>query len=191
MIQTKDARLPKYLLDNGIEFFALNGHAFKLQNGVVTQFKDFSDANMEVIKHDFYNDVRGQIGLDRIGMHNASENERIEQWLICNYGAFDTKADIFNDERQREYYDCGRHGCCEGEHWVCKPVIAQGGELTKRETEITQLICQGFFDHEIADHLFVSEDTVKNHRRNIQQKLGKHTKSAIAAFGVSMNLIPK
>lgn len=48
-----------------------------------------------------------------------------------------------------------------------KPLI----ELSKRELEILKLVTQGLKNSEIADHLFVSTDTVKKHLYNAYQKL--------------------
>ena len=44
--------------------------------------------------------------------------------------------------------------------------------LTRRETEITQLILQGKTNAEIAGELFISETTVKKHVSNIFEKTG-------------------
>lgn len=44
--------------------------------------------------------------------------------------------------------------------------------LTKREKEIVELILKGLSSAAIADKCFVSEGTVKNHRKNIYRKLG-------------------
>jgi DNA-binding NarL/FixJ family response regulator len=44
--------------------------------------------------------------------------------------------------------------------------------LTKREKEIIELLAQGKKNKEIATHLFLSEHTVKTHRKNIAEKLG-------------------
>ena len=44
--------------------------------------------------------------------------------------------------------------------------------LSKREKEVASLVAQGFKNKEIADRLFISEQTVKNHMHNIFEKLG-------------------
>ncbi|MBN2125577.1 MAG: helix-turn-helix transcriptional regulator [Deltaproteobacteria bacterium] len=43
--------------------------------------------------------------------------------------------------------------------------------LTKRETEIVSYIFKGYRNAEIAERLFISEGTVKNHLRNIFEKV--------------------
>lgn len=44
--------------------------------------------------------------------------------------------------------------------------------LTKRERQIIGLVCQGLKNHKIADLLFISEGTVRNHLTVIYEKLG-------------------
>lgn len=43
--------------------------------------------------------------------------------------------------------------------------------LTKRETEVIQMVCKGYNSKEIADQLYLSSFTVQTHRRNIFRKL--------------------
>lgn len=44
--------------------------------------------------------------------------------------------------------------------------------LTKREKEVFLLLIQNMTTKEIADKLFISEKTVRNHISNAMQKLG-------------------
>ena len=50
--------------------------------------------------------------------------------------------------------------------------IFQAAELTEREKEILLLICQELTMKEIGQRLFLSENTVRNHRVNIMEKVG-------------------
>ena len=61
--------------------------------------------------------------------------------------------------------------------------------LTKREHEILQLITQAFSNKEIAQKLFISDQTVSVHRKNIMRKLGvSNTVSLVkAAQNLSIN----
>ena len=63
--------------------------------------------------------------------------------------------------------------------------------LTKREYEVLTLIAEGFNNREIANHLFISEKTVKNHVSNIFKKINVNdrTQAAIYAYKNSIKKI--
>ena len=50
-------------------------------------------------------------------------------------------------------------------------------ELTRREREVLEQLCQGKSYKMIADALFISEDTVRHHLKNIYKKLQVNSKS--------------
>lgn len=54
--------------------------------------------------------------------------------------------------------------------------------LTSREAEIALLISDGLSNREIADQLFVSEGTVKNHLTNILEKLNLRDRTQLAIY---------
>ncbi len=58
----------------------------------------------------------------------------------------------------------------------------QGAGLTGREREICVQIRNGFSNQEIATRLGISPHTVKNHIRNIHQKLGVQTRAKLVAL---------
>lgn len=60
----------------------------------------------------------------------------------------------------------------------CSQLAAQH-ELSKRETEIIQLLAQGRSRSYIAENLYLSENTVKWYCRQIYQKLGIHKKQEL------------
>jgi DNA-binding CsgD family transcriptional regulator len=55
-------------------------------------------------------------------------------------------------------------------------------KLSIREVEILGLIMQGLTNHEIADKLFISYETVKSHRRNILEKTGAKNTAALINY---------
>lgn len=69
-----------------------------------------------------------------------------------------------------------------------KPLF-QHGELTEREKEILLLICQELTMKEIGQKLFLSENTVRNHRVNIMEKVGVHNIVGLVKFAYEMGLV--
>ncbi len=61
-------------------------------------------------------------------------------------------------------------------------LLMQEGGLTAREMEIASLIRDGMDDKEIGGRLFISIHTVKNHVKNIHQKLDVHTRAKLVAL---------
>jgi DNA-binding NarL/FixJ family response regulator len=62
--------------------------------------------------------------------------------------------------------------------------------MSPREDEVLQLVAQGATNKEIADSLFISENTVKTHLRNIMDKLHLANRSQAAAYAVKRGLVP-
>lgn len=56
--------------------------------------------------------------------------------------------------------------------------------LTKREKEILMHVIKGLTNREIAAALFISENTVKNHLRNIMEKLQMNNRVQAATFAL-------
>ena len=64
----------------------------------------------------------------------------------------------------------------------------QGGALSAREREIVILVAQGFKNKEMAERMFISEQTVKNHLHNIFDKLGVSDRLELALYAIHHNL---
>ena len=62
--------------------------------------------------------------------------------------------------------------------------------ITKRELEILELIAQGMSNREIADKLFVSENTVKTHSSRLFDKLSAKRRTQAVQIAKEMKLIP-
>ncbi len=62
--------------------------------------------------------------------------------------------------------------------------------LTDREREVLDLLVQGITSNrELAERLFVSENTVKYHLRNILRKLHLQNRAQVIAYAVRHGLI--
>lgn len=71
-----------------------------------------------------------------------------------------------------------------------KPIKEEKANLSPREEEVLHLVSQGATNKGIADSLFISENTVKTHLRNIMDKLHLANRSQAAAYAVKRGLTP-
>src|SRR5947208_9475879 len=66
---------------------------------------------------------------------------------------------------------------------------AAGAQLTPREMQVLRLVAQGLNNKDIAEKLFISENTVKNHIRNILDKLHLHSRMEAVVYAVKEKLL--
>lgn len=62
-------------------------------------------------------------------------------------------------------------------------------ELTEREVEILRLIAEGLNNREIGDRLFISQNTVDTHRKNIMRKLDASNVATLIKFAMKAGLM--
>jgi DNA-binding CsgD family transcriptional regulator len=62
--------------------------------------------------------------------------------------------------------------------------------ITPRELEILELIASGLSNREIAERVFVSENTVKTHSSRVFDKLGARRRTQAVQRGKELRLIP-
>ena len=62
-------------------------------------------------------------------------------------------------------------------------------KLTDREMQVLKLVARGMNNRDIAKELFISENTVKNHVRNILEKLQIHSRMEAVMIAVREKLI--
>jgi DNA-binding NarL/FixJ family response regulator len=62
-------------------------------------------------------------------------------------------------------------------------------QLTSRELEVLKLVAQGMSNKEIAAELYISENTVKNHVRNILEKLHLHSRMEAVVYAVREKIL--
>jgi two-component system response regulator DegU len=65
----------------------------------------------------------------------------------------------------------------------------QHSELTEREKEILLLICQELTMKEIGQRLFLSENTVRNHRVNIMEKVGVNNIVGLVKYAYEVGVV--
>jgi two-component system NarL family response regulator len=69
------------------------------------------------------------------------------------------------------------------------PGVPDTPRLTARELEVLVQVARGHNNREIARTLFISENTVKNHVRNMLEKLQLHSRTEVVVYAVRENLL--
>lgn len=110
------------------------------------------------------------------------------RFVRCNFGSLDHIDDV--DESNFIHFEkvpCPMRGECPHECVICQPEFNTA--LTAREYEILAMIVEGLTDQNIADRLFRSYDTIRNHRRNIEHKLQCNSKVKLIEYARKNNMI--
>lgn len=111
--------------------------------------------------------------------------EYFTQWLICNFGGEDHTPDLLLSSKTfyKEYWDCGVKETCPAFGKGCRK------DLTPRQFEILQLFREGLPDKLIAEKLGITENTVREHRRNIFSKFSSRNKQEAIRSAASNSII--
>ncbi len=70
-----------------------------------------------------------------------------------------------------------------------EPSQVPGPRLTDRELEVLKLVAKGMNNRDIGAELYISENTVKNHVRNILEKLHLHSRMEAVVYAVREKLL--
>ncbi|HVM46966.1 MAG TPA: response regulator transcription factor [Candidatus Acidoferrum sp.] len=62
---------------------------------------------------------------------------------------------------------------------------SKAGELTSRESEVLQLIAEGFANKQVAAELSISIKTVEKHRQQVMNKLNIHDVAGLTRYAIS------
>ncbi len=77
-----------------------------------------------------------------------------------------------------------QHGHSHGKNLPEMPEALRKNILSTREIEVISLIVQGYINKEIAEKLHIGLATVVTHRKNIMDKLGFKSVSALTIYAV-------
>lgn len=74
---------------------------------------------------------------------------------------------------------------------MCKRKKAQNctSEISKREIEVLQLVCQQLTADEIGKKLFISVKTVNGHRTNLLHKTGSRNVTGLVLYAFKNNIL--
>jgi DNA-binding NarL/FixJ family response regulator len=62
-------------------------------------------------------------------------------------------------------------------------------ELTNREKEVLELICQGYSNQEVSEKLFISQRTVERHRSSLLFKTNSKNSISLVVYSIKNNLV--
>lgn len=127
--------------------------------------------------------------LDHLYKHSwESRWLMFRRFVSCNFGTLDNTAD--KDENNTFHFEqvnCPIRCECQDCSIICNPQF--NSCLTKRERQIVAMICSNMSDNDIANELYLSLNTIKNHRVNILRKLNVHNKQGISDYARKNNLL--
>lgn len=112
----------------------------------------------------------------------------VNRFCKCNFGSLDsTHKDIdasghFHFERP----NCPLRGECKYENVICNPTF--NSRLSDAELRVMKLVYEGLSNEEVADKLYLSPHTVKNHIKSVYLKLGIHEKSEFIQYAHNNHL---
>ena len=75
------------------------------------------------------------------------------------------------------------------EEVVDDPETKKASQLTRRESEILQLLAEGFTTSEMAEKLFTSKRTIETHRQNILEKTNTKNTAALIKLAMTQGLL--
>lgn len=151
--------------------------------------REFIQTFMEILR-EFYPDALDAL-MDIYSKSEANKNYRdylvVRRFIKCNFGLYDNMIDVdahwnFNFE----FVGCPLRGECKYDKVVCSPKF--DSKLSCRELEVMRMLFKGVCDSEIADKLFISLNTVNNHRKNSFKKLGVHSMPEFMRYAMTNNL---
>lgn len=112
----------------------------------------------------------------------------VRRFCKCNFGKLDsTRLDVeANGSFNFEKVDCPLRGECRFEGVICCPVF--NTELSDAEMRVMRLVYDGLDNDQIAEQLYLSPHTVKNHIKSAYTKLGIHAKHEFVQYAMKNNL---
>lgn len=111
----------------------------------------------------------------------------VNRFCRCNFGELDsTKSDISGEDFNFEKVSCPMRGECALEGIVCMPRF--NSTISDGEMRVMRLVYQGLDITAIADQLYLSPNTIKNHIKSVYKKLGIHEKADFIRYANNNNL---
>lgn len=175
------------------EFYTFESEVWFRKDGQTSQLTEDSEeaiSELTGIVKTFYPTAYSALRNEYAGL---SDNPKYclykiaQRFCKCNFGNIDNIADI--DEFGRFHFErvsCPLRGECRLEGIVCSPKF--DSKITDSEMRVMKLVVQGFKSEAIADRLYLSVFTVRNHIRNVLCRLGLHDRAEFVDYAHRNNL---
>lgn len=175
-----------YILDNELWCLFPDGKNERITEGSTETIREILSKIRE-----FYPEAYGALSK---WYQKSASNVPYFQFLIvsrfckCNFGKLDNtnkdinKNGIFNIEK----VDCPMRGECKHENIVCNPKF--DSRLSEAELRVMKLVYGGYGNDRIAEMLYLSPHTVKNHIKSVYLKLGIHSQAEFIRYANNHNL---
>lgn len=104
----------------------------------------------------------------------------VNRFCKCNFGNIDNIPDVKDGMFSFERVSCPLRGECRLEGVVCSPEFETN--VSQAEIRVMRLVGQSKTAEQIADELYLSVYTVRNHIRNIYTRLGLHNRQELMNY---------
>lgn len=193
--------LRSFLLKNGVGCVEVYRRAAELLRSVGSQHYDLFIIDIELLDSDaatLIDNIRERQPDAKFVVNTMHE----EMWVVNKMAEKKVDGVVYKDAQLSQLLEAVE-AVAEGRQFYCRKYRKslelsrlQRDVLTRRETEVVQAIAAGLSTKEIAQQLFISENTVESHRQNIAEKLGSHGVAdmiikAIAAGYINPDLMKK
>ena len=145
-----------------------------LANGPENYFHFFVSMNLVLENRSFFLEHRRKTIV--LTMSNDPSTQMKDFHSVC--------INVPEGELVRSLLRLEQHAHGDGRNLPPMPRALQSHVLTAREIEVLALIVQGYINKEIADQLSIGLTTVITHRKNIMEKLGLKSVSALTIYAV-------
>lgn len=111
----------------------------------------------------------------------------VRRFIKCNFGVYDNQIDVdANGTFNFEFVSCPLRGECKWDGVLCQPKF--NSQLSSRQLEVMQMCYNGERDEDIAEKLFISLNTIQNHRKAVYKKLGVHNMREFMKYAADNNI---
>lgn len=165
-------RIPSGLIGKGTESFTLNQEPYTIFGGQTYCFPTTPSCRVSLYADHMRANPKGERAMEKM-TGSKDLMVKTKQWMMCRFGGMDNTPDIDenNNIQAAEYVPCSKRGTCPFEGEGCSTIeVAEGVFLSKAELAVVRLCNHP--EKIIADILFISTETVKNHIANSKKKAG-------------------